>query len=197
MAKAKKSDSVEETDTKKTVEVVEEKKVSGSADDFFSAGEAKIGINDFIKDMKEKREEIEPPPSFDDDEIKPDADGFIEDETLKGESDSEILEHFNFTKDHKINAEFLLVQLDKVFAFSASLISHQEGDRYRRRKEKMSGKDYESDLLAAILKKYQMRLSLEWMFVSALAISYAPMYNKAIQDKKAAKKQNIQPQPIK
>ncbi|KAA3636949.1 MAG: hypothetical protein DWQ02_07460, partial [Bacteroidetes bacterium] len=95
----------------------------------------------------------------------------------------------------RYTAEFLLIQIDKVLAFSFGLVSGMDSDRYRRRKEKIQGNDYEAEIGAALVKKYQMRLSLEWMFISALVIGYAPMMNKALKDRKEvqAKKQTVEP----
>ncbi len=64
-----------------------------------------------------------------------------------------------------------------------------DADRYRRRKTKPAGEDYEADPLAALLKEYQMRMSLEYMFVSALAIAYFPAVSMAVKDRKIAQEE--------
>lgn len=81
------------------------------------------------------------------------------------------------------------MQLDKVLAFTLSLVSTMDADRYRRRKTKPAGEDYEADPLAALLKEYQMRMSLEYMFVSALAIAYFPAVSMAVKDRKIAQEE--------
>src|SRR5690606_13327486 len=97
--------------------------------------------------------------------------------------DQEVLNYFDYTEDHYRTAEFFLIWLDKGFAFGASMISGMEMNRYRRRIEKPKD-DYEAQVTAALVKKYQMALPLEWMLVTALLMAYVPEYVKAFQDRK-------------
>lgn len=151
------------------------------ADDFFTSKDADQGLKNFLSHMKQPVEEVEAPPSFDfmdeDEEISSGGD----------EVDDEMLSHFDYTEEHKLTAEFMLIQVDKALAFSFSLISGMEMDRYRRRKDKIQSDDYELEIAAALIKKYQMRMSLEWMFASAMIMGYAPLLTKAIQDRKDKK----------
>lgn len=188
--KNKPADQVEEP---KAVETVEDQPVK-SADEFFTAKDASGDVAAFIKEMKAPREKIDPPPAFETDEPDGPTPENQEDD-LPGETDEQMAEHLDFTEEHKFTAEFLLIQIDKVLAFSFGLVSGMDSDRYRRRKEKIQGNDYEAEIGAALVKKYQMRLSLEWMFISALVIGYAPMMNKALKDRKVvqAKKQTVEP----
>ncbi|MCB0653222.1 MAG: hypothetical protein KDC85_18255 [Saprospiraceae bacterium] len=194
MAKqAEKENPTQPVEEIKPAEVIEEQTAT-NADDFFTAKQATGDVDSFIKEMKAPREKIDPPPAFesdDQDEMDPDN----PDDDLPGESDEQMADHLDYTEEHKFTAEFLLIQIDKVFAFSFGMISGMDSDRYRRRKEKIQGNDYEVELGAALVKKYQMRLSLEWMFISAMVIGYAPMMNKAMKDRKEveAKKQTVQP----
>lgn len=165
------------------------------ADDFFTAKQATGDVDAFIKEMKAPREHIEPPPAFDTDEPE-DTDADPE-KDLPGESDAEMADHLDYSDEHKFTAEFLLIQIDKVLAFSFGMVSGMDSERYRRRKEKIQGNDYEVELGAAMVKKYQMRLSLEWMFISALVIGYAPMMNKAMKDRKEVEAQKQTVKPIK
>lgn len=174
-----------------TPEVIEDKP-KATANDFFTAKDASGDINSFIKDMKIKREEVEPPPAFDEPEEPEDPEA-----GLPGESDEQMAEHLDFTEEHRFTAEFILIQMDKMLAFSFGLISGMDSDRYRRRKEKIQGNDYEAELGAALIKKYQLRLGLEWMFISAIVIGYAPMMNKAMKDRKEVVKEKQRIQPIK
>ncbi len=156
------------------------KKDSGSADDFFQS-DNNSGIDSWVSHMKSPREKIEEPELDLPEEEEANAGAG------RGESDEEILNYFDYTEGHYKTAEFLLIQLDKFFAFSFSLISGMETERYRLRKEKPKGDDYEAEIAAALLKKYQMELPLEWMLVSALAISYGPGLRQAFVDRKAMK----------
>lgn len=186
---------VQVDDNNTTPEVIEDKP-KATANDFFTAKDASGDINSFIKDMKIKREEVEPPPAFEEPE---EAEVEPEDPEagLPGESDEQMAEHLDFTEEHRFTAEFILIQMDKMLAFSFGLISGMDGDRYRRRKEKIQGNDYEAELGAALIKKYQLRLGLEWMFISAIVIGYAPMMNKAMKDRKEVVKEKQRIQPIK
>ena len=176
----------------KPAEVTEEQQAT-SADDFFTAKQASGDVDAFIKEMKAPREKIDPPPAFESDEPDPDD----PDDDLPGESDEQMANHLDYTDEHKFTAEFLLIQIDKVLAFSFGMVSGMDSDRYRRRKEKIQGNDYEAEIGAALVKKYQMRLSLEWMFISALVIGYAPMMNKALKDRKEVESQKQSVEPIK
>ncbi len=161
------------------------------ADNFFSTAEKdrESELNNFIKHMKTPREHVEAP-GFDypDEEEPADGDGPTQ-PGQEGESDKEMLDHFNFTPEHKYTAEFLLIQLDKLIAFGCGMFSGQPSDKYRRRKTRIQGEDYEAEILAALLKKYQMQLSLEWMFVSAIAIAYAPVVETAVKDRRIVQEQ--------
>lgn len=173
---------------KEETKVVEEQVAANTADDFFSANQASADMKTFISQMKKPREKIEAPPIMFPDE---EEEEIIEDplDQGSGESDEEMLNHFDYSEEHRYTAEFMLIQLDKFLAFSLSMISGSESDRYRRRKTRMEGDDYEAEILAALVKKYQMRLSLEWMFASAIVIGYAPMVDKAIADRKVNRAQ--------
>lgn len=150
--------------------------------DFFNFKEAKSDIKEFIGDMKIPVEEVEPPPGID----SPNEVDTPADPSVPGGEDPEIDEiasHLDFTEEHKYTAEFALIQIDKVMAFGFGFLSGENSDKYRRRKEKIQGNDYELEIAAALVKKYQMRMKLEWMFISAFLMGYAPMAEKAWKDR--------------
>lgn len=155
----------------------------GTADDFFTTKDADKGLKSFLTHMKQPVEEIEAPPVLE-------GMGEEDPDDLGGDNpeEEEMLSHFDYSEEHKLTAEFILIQVDKALAFSFSLVSGMDSDRYRRRKEKMATDDYELEIAAALVKKYQMRLSLEWMFASAMIMGYAPLLNKAIKDRAENKK---------
>ena len=132
---------------------------------------------DFIAQMKQPREEIDAP-SMD----LPGDD--LDDEPAEPE-DSEMLDALDYTEEHRFTAEFLLIQMDKIIGFGLGVFSGEDSDKYRRRINRIQGEDYEAQLLAALIKKYQMRLSLEWMFASAMIIAYAPAFDQALKDRRA------------
>lgn len=143
---------------------------------FFDTPE--MDTTDFISQMKQPREEIEVP------DIDLPGDDLDEDAEPEPE-DREMMDALDYTEEHRFTAEFLLIQMDKLIGFSLSVLSGEDAERYRRRINRIQGEDYEAQLLAALIKKYQMRLSLEWMFASAMIIAYAPAFDRAMKDRKA------------
>ncbi len=165
------------------------------ADDFFATTQTgrEAAVKDFIAHMQTPREHVEAPGfAFDGDEEEdsPENSKAAEDspEAMTPE-DREMLNHFDYTPEHKYMAEFLLIQVDKVIAFGLRMFTGLGADRYRRRKTRIKGEDYESEVLAAMMKKYQLRLTLEWMFFSALVIAYAPVVEMAVSDRRKIRAQ--------
>lgn len=152
-------------------------------DDFFSAKDSGNDLKDFLKHMKQPVEEIEAPPIFQK-EAEPEAPPTSEE--IPDPADEEMAQMLDYTEEHRLTAEFILIQLDKGVALTLSLLSGMDMDRYRRRKVRNQADDYELEIAAALVKKYQMRLSLEWMLATALVMGYAPMINKAVSDRQAA-----------
>ncbi len=162
------------------VEVKDKKETAGNpADDFFTPkNDANIG--DWIKHMKSPREEIEELEVDYPEDEEPVADQLSAEE-------QEALKHLDYNEGQYKTAEFFLIQLDKILAFSFSLISGMESDRYRIRKKKPEGDDYEAEITAALIKKYQMELPLEGMLATALIMAYAPGFRKALTDRAQVK----------
>jgi len=156
------------------------KESTPGAEDFFkSQNNDRTGdLDDFISHMKTPREQMDLPNDGQGEPGPPNEGDELDD------SDQEMMSHFDYTPEHRYLAEFFLVQIDKAVAFSLSMLSGSEAEKYRRRLKKPSGEDYEAEILAALLKKYQMRMSLEWMFMSAMVIAYTPMVDQAVKDRR-------------
>lgn len=137
-----------------------------------------MDTSDFISQMRHPREEIEAP------DLDLPGEEF-EEADIEDPEDREMMDALDYTEEHRFTAEFLLIQIDKIIGFGLSVFSGGEAESYRRRVNRIQGEDYEAQLLAAMIKKYQMRLSLEWMFASAMIIAYAPAFDKAMKDRKA------------
>lgn len=156
-------------------------------EEFFNADNARTDeLKDWMGHMKRDKEKIELPGYTTEEEDDPEGEEINSDD-IPDEEAEEMLQHFNYTEEHRYTAEFALVQLDKLLSFGFGVFSGKESDNYRRRKQKPAGEDYEAELLAALLFKYQMKMSLEWMFASAIFIAYSPMAEKAIKDRKELK----------
>jgi len=138
----------------------------------------------FIAHMKAPREEVEAPdfeiPGLDEeDEVPTEGKPAADEDGLMLEYSSEQL----------WSAELLLWKVDEVIAWLLSIYSGQSPDKYRKRKGAASSSDdREVQLFAAILNKYQMKMSLEWAFISLFAMSYAPVVMQATTDAKKKRK---------
>jgi len=141
-------------------------------------------INDFTDFMKRDREKMP--------EVTTPG---MEDEPLEGASpsdggdrlDDEEAAYLDYTEEQLYTAQLLLAQFDKVVAFGFSQWSGEDSDKYRKRINRPQGEDYEATLLAALLKKYQARLTLEYMFLTAMIIAYLPEGARAMEDRKRNK----------
>lgn len=141
---------------------------------FFSQNKA--DIDEFVNQMKQPREEITAPPFQFNEE---------EDNELPGESDEEMAGHLNFGEGERMTAEFILKTTDGLFAFMFSMWSKEEAERYLAFKKESQQTKQVVELGAALVKKYQAKLSLEFMFFTALGMLYVPMAAKAEQDRVA------------
>ena len=167
--------------TKANDTVVEEqpKVEQSTVDDFFSSETPSTSLKDFLGHMKEPVEHIEPPPGFEEEEEEP-----------LSEEDSETAMYLDYDEEHEMTAFLILSNMDRVLAFFFSLISGEDMDKYRRRGNQLKGqeKDLELQVAAALVKKYQLRMSLEWMFASAIIMGYGPVAATAFADRKKRKK---------
>ena len=64
------------------------------------------------------------------------------------------------------------------------MVTGMEMDRYKRPKKP---DDYEIEVTAAMMKKYEVQMSLEWMFAVMMIGAYSPAFQKAYADHKAMK----------
>lgn len=168
---------------------------SNAKDSFFSQVDEQRAkdTENFISHMKKPREEVEAP-DFDipglmdeEDETTPDPQGT----SSKSDQDALLLE---YTSEQLWSAELILFKVDEVIAWILSIFTDKSPDQYRKRKTADSkGEDREVQLAAALLNKYQMKMSLEWAFISLFVMGYAPVFIQASQDAKQKKKKN-QPQ---
>jgi len=135
-------------------------------------------FDDFMSSITAPREHIEaptPPPMPDAD---PGSDAPITD------NDEETLNYFDYNPEHKQTALTAIYALDMGFGFVGQLISGMPSDRYKQFADgKKPSADF-VDVTAALIKKYQVRLSLEAMFFTALAMIYGPALTMAISDRR-------------
>ena len=160
--------------------------------DFFSSTdkERELDTKDFIGHMARPREQVEAP-DFDvpglDDEDEPEKD------TQEAPEDDQDTLYLDYTSEQLWSAELILFKTDELIAWLLSMLSGKSPDAYRKRKAASSNKDdREVQLLAALINKYQMKMSLEAAFLSLFLMSYSPMFISAYQDMKANKKRQAQ-----
>ncbi len=149
-------------------------------------GTPSLTLENLAEELAKPKEQIEKSPFQIELEAEEKAEESVKEEQAQAEAfDREQAELLNYNEGQYLTAKFMLVQLDRILAFGFSMLSGKEMDNYRLRRDEIKGKDYEAELLAALVKKYQMGLSLEAMFVTAIVMAYAPMYQRAMRDRKA------------
>lgn len=176
-------------------------KTPAGPDDFFADINTDEDLKSFIAHMEQPREEIPQLPDFD----EGGAIGPIEgEEGEPGEElsreEKDMVQYFDFTDEHRLTAEIGLVWIDRLMAMIASFITGRSADAYRTRKGSPCGicgasipqgkppkDDYEIQLAAALVKKYQMRLSLEWAFLMAMGMRYGPVMASVPREVRKAK----------
>lgn len=147
----------------------------------------------FIKNMKIDREEVEVPdfdiPGFEDEEEDLDPE---EQNDKSGANRPEDTLTLDYNDAQLWSAELTLMKLDEVIAGLISVYTGKNAAKYQRwNKAEAKTKEREAQLLAAIFNKYQMRMSLEYAFLSLMVMAYAPTFLEASQDRKAKKKETI------
>ena len=105
-----------------------------NVDDFFSAKKSDSDFKGLLKHMKQPVEEIEAPPIMHEPEEEPEPEVPLNPEDTPSPEDEELAGYLDYSEEHRLTAEFMLIQLDKGLAFSLSMISGMDMDRYRRRK---------------------------------------------------------------
>ncbi len=165
----------------------------------------KANVEDFVNELSEELElppdtdvpfvpdpEPDNPKEDDIDDLFGEADELNLDDSKKDDdvfNDDEDAAIFEHQTGHMDSARFMLIQMDKMVSFIFHLFSGVGNwDDYRIRK---SGSphgteedDYELQALATLIKKYQMTLSVEFIFISAFAMGYTGVATKAFSDRK-------------
>ncbi|MEO0339712.1 MAG: hypothetical protein AAF242_10905 [Bacteroidota bacterium] len=145
--------------------------------DFFSSvdTERKAQTDAFISHMKRPKEQME-----DLDFSIPDMEEHSPIEKPKEENGDNI--NLEYSSEQLWSAELALLKFDEFLAWFLSVWSGQSPDKYRRRKVAASKDDREVQLLAAIINKYQMSMSIEAAFLSIFIMGYSPVFLSAYQD---------------
>lgn len=150
-----------------------------SADDFFavSSKDREKDMKDFISTLKAPKEKMDDvDTSFMDDPEELEG-GPATDELT--EEERQMASYLDVSDGHKEMARAGLLMVDQLLSTVASMITGENPDRYRRGKKP---DDYEVEVTAAMMKKYEVRMSLEVMFIIAIVGAYSPAFSKAYAD---------------
>ena len=155
------------------------------ADNFFS-----VSSKDREAEMKKYMQELSAPKEkMDDVELEFMDDLDDPEDAAGGDPDmtpeeQELAGYLDVSDGHKQMAKVALMAVDKFLAFVASMVTGMEMERYKRPKKP---DDYEIEVTAAMMKKYEVQMSLEWMFAVAMIGAYSPAFQKAYADRQAMK----------
>lgn len=141
-------------------------------------------VNEFLNTMRTPRENMGDfsfPDDHDDDEPLTD-------------DDAANISYLDYDEEHRSTALFLIGALDSGIGFVGSLVTGMDASRYQAFPGSKKPADFYVDATAAMVKKYQAKLSLEAMFITALMMVYAPSFATAMKDAKAAKAQRLKSQ---
>lgn len=136
----------------------------------------KQAFDEFVGHMQRPREKMEESPFNFSPEPEPEEESITDD-------DEENIELFNYDQDHETTALFLIGLLDSGVGFVGTMATGMDPDRYQRFANR-TPPDFYVQATAAMVKKYQAKLSLEWMFFSAIAMVYGPAVGQIRKDRK-------------
>lgn len=152
------------------------------ADNFFS-----VSSKDREAEMKKYMQELSAPKEKMDDVELEFMDDLDDPENAGGDPDmtpeeQELAGYLDVSDGHKEMARVMLMGIDKFLAFVAGMYTGMDMDRYKRPKKP---DNYEVEVTAAMMKKYEVHMSLEWMFAVMIIGAYSPAFQKAYADHKA------------
>lgn len=107
------------------------------------------------------------------------------------DDDAGNIEHFNYSPDHRHTALFFIGLLDSAMGWIGTFSTGLDPERYQQF-AKRQPPDFYVDSAAAMVKKYHAQLSLEMMFISALAMVYGPAVGAIRSDRKMLKEKAME-----
>lgn len=143
-------------------------------------------VQDFIKHMKRPVEKVDAPPFVgaqqEEEKMPDDSEG----EPITDDDEGN-LQYLDYSEEHKMTALFFIGLIDNGMGWIGTMISGQTPEKYRKFSDQAKPPDYYVNVTAALVKKYQAKMSLEMMFFSALLMIYAPAMKTAWDDRKIEK----------
>jgi hypothetical protein len=170
--------------------------MANSAEEFFAEIDTDNELDDFVDHMKKPVEEI--PEMEWDDELGPI--GNVDDpENIDGgdistdDTPDPNEQYFNYEQGHRLTAELGINAIDRLTSNLAALFTDKPAKYYR---EKINKEDHANDVnvTAAMIKKYEVKIGLEWWFLMAIIGRYSNMVSEGMKE---ARKPNVDVTPEK
>ncbi|AEE53745.1 hypothetical protein [Haliscomenobacter hydrossis] len=137
-------------------------------------------IDDFLSSITMPREEITAPPIM----TGPDE----PDDAPITDNDEQTIGLLNYEPEHRETALFFIGMIDNAMGMAGMFISGMPAEKYMKF-AKTTPPEYYVNVTAALVKKYQARMSLETMFISALMMIYGPVIPAAMADRRKVEEQ--------
>ncbi|WP_020539278.1 hypothetical protein [Lewinella cohaerens] len=159
-----------------------------------AAPQGENSVGSLIDRMRVKREEVEPPKFLDESDFV----GGDEGEDPEGEpatdepltdDDKNNLEYLDYSDEHKVTATFMIMTFDRVMGMGCGMLAREPGEAYRKFNNKSDISNDYLDVTAALVKKYQARMSLEFILIGTMIAIYAPNFSMAYSKGKIKKAQ--------
>lgn len=147
----------------------------------------KEDVTDFINRMSAPRKENKRAFEMDQEGDNPEGGEPITDD------DEGNMEYLDYSPDHRHTALFFIGLIDSAMGWVGAISTGQDPERYQKF-AKGSPPDFYVNSTAAMVKKYHARMSLEMMFLTALAMVYGPTVATIRQDRKILKEQAMEEQ---
>ena len=156
--------------------------MGNNATEFFEDIDTDNELNDFIGHMKTPVEEI-PEMEWDDDGMGPIGEDpeQAEEATTEAEEPDPNMEYFNYSKGHALTAELGLNAIDRFTSNLAAFFTDKSPKYYR---DKINKEDHENDvnITAAMIKKYEVKIGIEWWFLMAIVGRYTSMVKEGVKE---------------
>ncbi|WP_367390145.1 hypothetical protein [Lewinella sp. LCG006] len=159
-----------------------------------AAPQGENSVGSLIDRMRVKREEVEPPKFLDESDFV----GGEEGEDPEGEpatdepltdDDKNNLEYLDYSDEHKVTATFMIMTFDRGMGMLCGMLAREPGEAYRKFNNKSDISNDYLDVTAALVKKYQARMSLEFILIGIMVAIYAPNFSLAYSKGKMKKAQ--------
>ncbi len=164
-----------------------------------AAPQGENSVGSLFARMRDKREEVEPPKFLDESDFV----GGKETEEQEGEGatgesltdepitddDKNNLDYLDYSDEHKVTATFAIMTIDRAVAMGCGMLAREPGEAYRKFNNKSDISNDYLDVTAALVKKYQARMSLEFILIGTMIAIYAPNFSMAYSKGKMKKAQ--------